>query len=90
MSNSNFSVTFTLAQLASKLKIGRNTLTALLRTMGIFQDQTKPYQQYIDCGYFLCKQKKHGWSPNLYPYTLVTYKGFVWLRKVLEELGEQH
>jgi len=86
MKQSIFSNTYTLSVVARKLGIGRKELCALLRRRGIFQHGTIPRQQYIDRGYFIPKEKRHHWSPQLYPYTLVTYKGFVWLRNELAKL----
>jgi anti-repressor protein len=83
MKRSHFSVTFDLRQAGKKLNIGRNDLSELLRQRNIFQYGTKPFQQYIDRGYFIRKEKIH--NGRIDPYTLVTYKGLVWLKKILVE-----
>ena len=49
----------------------------------------RPYQSYIDRGYFVVKEKPIDMGGTVFnkPQTYVTAKGLSWLEKVLNESG---
>jgi hypothetical protein len=66
MKNSNFSATFTLSQLSSKLRIGRNTLTTLLREVSIFKIKLSLIKNtLIEAISFAKKKDKTGIKPSI-------------------------
>ena len=68
--------------------IGRNKLFAILREKKILQPDNKPYQKYIDQGYFKLAEEKFD-KPDgvgIYYKTVVKQKGIEFIRKTLEEL----
>ena len=68
--------------------IGRNKLFAILREKRILQPDNKPYQRYIDQGYFRLVEEKYDKSDGvgIYYKTVVKQKGIDFIRKTLEEL----
>lgn len=71
----------TLNDAAKVLNIGRNTLMRKLREYKILMKNNTPYQHLIDEKLFEVKLKpfKIGDTESLYPQTMVTGKGMVWL-----------
>ena len=68
--------------------IGRNKLFAILREKKILQPDNKPYQKYIDQGYFKLAEEKFD-KPDgvgIYYKTVVKQKGIEFIRRTLEEL----
>lgn len=74
---------------AKALSWGRNKLFAELRRRGILMSGNRPYQSYIDRGYFVVKEKPIDMGGTVFnkPQTYVTAKGLSWLEKVLNESG---
>lgn len=72
---------------AKALGIGRNKLFRLLRDRRILMNNNTPYQQYIDAGYFVVKEKpiQMGGDVINKPQTYVTAKGVDWLSRLLDE-----
>ena len=72
---------------AKALGIGRNKLFRLLRDRRILMNNNTPYQQYIDAGYFVVKEKpiQMGGGVINKPQTYVTAKGVDWLSRLLDE-----
>lgn len=65
--------------------LGQNTLFKILREKKILDRDNKPYQEYIDRGYFrTIEQKftKHG-ETNIYIKTLVYQRGLDYIRKTV-------
>ncbi len=55
------------------LRIGRNKMFKLLRSLGFLQENNMPYQKYLDRGYFeTCEVLRNG---RPYVVTLITGKG---------------
>lgn len=74
---------------AKALGWGRNKLFAELRNRKILMSGNRPYQSYIDRGYFVVKEKPIDMGGAVFnkPQTYVTAKGLSWLEKVLNESG---
>lgn len=74
---------------AKALGWGRNKLFAELRNRKILMSGNRPYQRYIDTGYFVVKEKPINMGGTVFnkPQTYVTAKGLSWLEKVLNESG---
>jgi phage antirepressor YoqD-like protein len=73
---------------AKLLQWGEYKLFEVLRRMKILQLNNKPYQRFLDSGYFRVKQGTRPGSngePITYSTTKVTGKGLVWLHKTLQE-----
>ncbi|MGC4035221.1 MAG: phage antirepressor KilAC domain-containing protein [Chitinophagaceae bacterium] len=87
MKFSNYSFLYNLKEAPIKLNlnIGRKDFCTLLRERRIFENGNTPFQEFLDKGYFICRKTTRGSGSTLYPYTLVTYKGLVWLRKTLND-----
>ena len=70
---------------AKTLGIGRNKLFRLLRDRRILMKNNAPYQQYIDAGYFVVKEKPIQMGDQVInkPQTYATPKGIAWLDKLL-------
>lgn len=68
------------------LGYGRNTLFKILRDRKILMSNNTPYQQYIDAGYFVVKEKPIQIGEDVInkPQTFVTAKGVDWLSRLLE------
>lgn len=67
--------------------VGRNKIFAILRMRGVFDSNNKPYQQYIDRGYFRCVEsvKTDGYYLSVNVKTVVYQKGLDFIRKILKE-----
>jgi prophage antirepressor-like protein len=74
---------------AKALGWGRNKLFAELRNRKILMSGNRPYQRYIDTGYFVVKEKPINMGGTVFnkPQTYVTAKGLSWLERVLSESG---
>jgi phage antirepressor YoqD-like protein len=74
---------------AKVLGWGRNKLFAELRNRKILMSGNRPYQRYIEQGYFVVKEKPIDMGGTVFnkPQTYVTAKGLSWLEKVLNESG---
>jgi len=80
-------------QVAKVLGWGRNRFMAELRDDGILMSDNIPYQQYIDSGYFIVKEKVIERSNGTFVVrvTYVTGKGVTWLaRKYCKEVVKEH
>lgn len=80
----------TLEQVAKSLGVGRNKLTAFLRTIGVFvrkEGSPVPYQRYINEGYFKVKQSPSRYYGVNFVQTYVTAKGVSFVDRKLEEYG---
>jgi anti-repressor protein len=71
---------------AKTIGIGRNKLFALLRDLGILDKHRIPYQQQMQAGRFVVREKT-GENGHVYPYTIVTTKGQTYLLKLLKKEG---
>ena len=70
--------------------VGRNKLFSILRDRKILQSDNKPYQKYIDAGYFKLVEEKYnkGDGTGIYYKTVAKQKGIDFIRKILlEELA---
>ena len=74
-------------QVAKVLGIGRNKLFAFLREKKVFMTDNTPYQQYIDRGYFVVKEKPIEMGSQVInkPQTYVTAKGVDYISKLLDK-----
>jgi anti-repressor protein len=72
---------------AKTLGIGRNKLFELLRERRILMSDNTPYQEFVDRGYFVVKQKPivMGEQSINKPQTFVTPKGVEYIRRLLNE-----
>lgn len=72
---------------AKTLSIGRNKLFAILRERRILMADNTPFQEYIDRGYFVVKQKPITMGDETInkPQTFVTPKGVEYIRRILNE-----
>ncbi len=81
----------TMAKLLAKedIKIGRNRLFDILKTLNILMKTNLPYQRFLDSGYFRvieCKKyNKYDNKPRLYKKTLITGKGQLYITKKVKE-----
>lgn len=69
--------------------IGQNKLFEILREQRILDRENKPYQKYIDSGYFRTveqKFSKHG-ETNIYIKTLVFQRGLDFIRKTIGKIA---
>jgi phage antirepressor YoqD-like protein len=73
---------------AKALGFGRNRLFAELRERKILRLNNTPYQEYMDRGYFVVKEKPISMGDAVFnkPQTYVTAKGMDWLGKMLSVL----
>ena len=70
--------------------VGRNKLFSILKDRKILQPDNKPYQKYIDAGYFKLVEEKYdkGDGVGIYYKTVAKQKGIDFIRKILlEELA---
>lgn len=72
---------------AKALGWGRNKLFAELRYRKILMSDNKPYQRYIERGYFVVKEKliQMGGQVINKPQTYVTPKGVAWIEKTISK-----
>lgn len=80
----------TLAQVARRFGIGRNSLISQLKHIGLINAQRLPAQHDIDQGRFVIEQRLHHGNPDwnkgngqMYHMALVTPAGMPWLAKQL-------
>jgi len=69
---------------AKALGVGRNKLYAKLREIKILMDNNRPYQRFVDQGYFEVKQTTR--NNQVFNVTMVTGKGELYLHKKLKEI----
>lgn len=76
----------TMGAVAKALGTGRNRLFAFLKAESILMGNGVPYQEYIERGYFVVKEKPltMGEANVNYSQTYVTAKGEAWIAKLLE------
>ncbi len=69
--------------------IGRNKLFEILRSEKILMSDNKPYQQYIDRGYFRVVEQKYEYlgETKISTKTVVYQKGLDFIRKLLKHYG---
>ena len=70
--------------------VGRNKLFSILRDRKILQPDNKPYQKYIDAGYFKLVEEKYnkGDGTGIYYKTVAKQRGIDFIRQILlEELA---
>lgn len=67
--------------------VGRNKLFSILKSRKILQPDNKPYQKYIDAGYFKLVEEKYdkGDGVGIYYKTVAKQKGIDFIRKILLE-----
>ncbi len=67
--------------------VGRNKLFSILKDRKILQPDNKPYQKYIDAGYFKLVEEKYnkGDGIGIYYKTVAKQKGIDFIRKILLE-----
>lgn len=67
--------------------VGRNKLFSILKERKILQPDNKPYQKYIDAGYFKLVEEKYnkGDGTGIYYKTVAKQKGIDFIRKILLE-----
>lgn len=78
---------YSIAQIATYLHVGKYTFFKKLRDDKIFTPDNLPYQRYLDAGLFVV-QTRHWQSAigaKLYGKTMVTRKGYHWLKQRYEE-----
>jgi len=68
---------------AKALGVGRNKLYDKLRELKILMDNNRPYQRFVDQGYFVVKQTTR--NSRVFNVTMVTGKGELYLHKKLKE-----
>ena len=69
------------------VRIGRNRLVRWLKQRGILKENRMPYQEYINRGYFdVAEVKKDtAYGTRVFPKTVITGKGQVWIMGKLRE-----
>lgn len=69
------------------IRIGRNRLIRWLKQSGILKENRMPYQEYINRGYFdVAEVKKDtAYGTRVFPKTVITGKGQVWIMGKLRE-----
>jgi phage antirepressor YoqD-like protein len=74
------------------LGFGRNRLFEFLREKGVLMQDNRPYQKYIDCGYFRLIEQKWN-TPNgetkINIKTLVYQKGLNYISKLIKANGDR-
>ena len=83
----------TVANVLNFKGVGRNTLFDILRKENVLQNDNRPYQKYIDSGWFRLIESKWN-NPNTGDVeinfkTVVYQKGIEYIAKLLRELGYQ-
>lgn len=76
----------TMAEAAKILGVGRNRLFDLLRQRRVLSGTT-PYQQHIDAGRFIVRERPYvqGGESRLYAQTFVTGKGLQFIQRLVEQ-----
>ena len=71
--------------------VGRNTLFEILRNENILQADNKPYQKFVDAGWFRLIETKYNDEKSgelrIYFKTVVFQKGIEKISNILKELG---
>lgn len=69
--------------------IGRNKLFKFLRNKQILDSYNRPYQRYVDAGYFKLSEDKYMIGDNcvVYTTTFIKQKGVDYIRKLLKKEG---
>ncbi|WP_149093361.1 phage antirepressor KilAC domain-containing protein [Paenibacillus terrae] len=82
--------TQTMNEVAKALSRGRNKLFAELRSRKVLMANNKPYQRYIDAGYFTVKETTREGGGRVMPFsvTLVTPKGVAYIERLLVDGAE--
>ena len=77
------------AKLLNFRDMGRNNLFAFLQEKKILRYNNEPYQQYVQNGCFVIKEKVYdmGFGQRTYRKTMVSQRGLEYIRKVLLEDG---
>lgn len=71
---------------AKLIGLGRNTMCSMLRSRGVFYKETKPYQRYMQLGYFKIKEYQYRNSVGeigISTQTFVTQKGLSFLNRLM-------
>ncbi|WP_213996159.1 MULTISPECIES: phage antirepressor KilAC domain-containing protein [Tepidanaerobacter] len=74
--------------LYEELHLGRNKLFKVLRQKGVLMEDNRPYQEYIDRGYFRTIEQKYttpDGTTHISIKTLVYQKGLDFIRKLIKE-----
>lgn len=74
----------TVSEVAKVLGTGQNRMFRALRNAGVLMRNNKPYQEYLDRGYFRVvgdEYKDHRGEIHTYTKTLVTGKGLAFIQK---------
>lgn len=75
--------TQTVNEVAKAIGWGRNKLFGKLREIGVLMANNKPYQRYINAGYFVVKETVKNRMP--FTVTFVTPKGVAFIERTLVE-----
>lgn len=71
-----------------RFKIGRNTLFKILKEQKILTTRNKPFQKYLNRGYFVVKLKMINGQIKYQP--LLTGKGQVWLFQTIKKIVKKY
>ena len=81
----------TVAKVLNFKGVGRNTLFEILRNENILQPDNKPYQKFVDAGWFRLIETKYNDEMSgelrIYFKTVVFQKGIEKISNILKELG---
>ena len=81
----------TVAKVLNFKGVGRNTLFEILRSENILQADNKPYQKFVDAGWFRLIETKYNDEKSgelrIYFKTVVFQKGMEKISNILKELG---
>lgn len=81
----------TVAKVLNFKGVGRNTLFEILRNENILQTDNKPYQKFVDAGWFRLIETKYNDEMSgelrIYFKTVVFQKGIEKISNILKELG---
>lgn len=81
----------TVAKVLNFKGVGRNTLFEILRNENILQADNKPYQKFVDAGWFRLIETKYNDEKSgelrIYFKTVVFQKGIEKISNILKELG---
>ncbi len=77
----------TVAKVLCVKGLGRNNLFRFLRDKSILNLSNNPYQNFVDTGYFVIRIKYNQYTLKDDSVTLVTPKGFSFIKRTLEKAG---
>ena len=81
----------TVAKVLNFKGVGRNTLFEILRNENVLQTDNKPYQKFVDAGWFRLIETKYNDEKSgelrIYFKTVVFQKGIEKISNILKELG---